>query len=509
MQSLSKYILTALTVLAVGTACKKDLGNYDYVQVGLPVIDTTGIGNPYYIERYTSLQIDPEIRYEGGNTAALKYQWLIYTPPTGSTSTTDFRVLSQERTLNVPIGEKVGEYRVELIVTDTTNQLKVNMIFSVSVSVGIEYGILVLHSNADSSDVDFITTANAVPVAGIAPKWLKNIYSSSTGSKLPGTPRFIAQERRSYTTQNWITAGSNNHLVRMNGADFSLMREDNNIFRRSDATIAPEAFMLLNNSYSALINAGRLHVYTTTYEVDALFSASIPGDYELAPYLAHGTSSALVAPVYDKKYGKFIHPASMVGSMIDFLAPASGTTPAFDLRNIGKDMLYMDRGFSSYTHAFFKDKTGSGYWLYLINFNKSDDGNLAIGIRDMSALPEINKAQFFQSSESGFIDLYATDRTIYTYNYEGTNTASVAFDGFPAGETITCMKIYKPRPNYNLTAAEGNILYVGTWNGTQGKVYELSLNGLSGTIAATPMNVFEGLGKITDISAKARGAGTY
>ena len=510
MKFISRYILPATLLLLTLSACKKDLGDYDYTKVGIPVIDTAGIGNPYYIERYASLQIDPAISYEGGDTKALRYQWLLYPNVTGSTNTNiEIKTISTEKTLNVPVTEKVGEYRVELIATDTTNQLKVNMIFTVVVSVGIEYGILVLHSEQDSADVDFITTTNAVPVAGITPKWLKRIFSASTGSKIAGAPRFIAQERRSNTTQNWITAGSAGHIARLSGSDFSLVREDKSLFRRSDAVIDPQAFMLLGNSYSALINAGRLHLYTTVYETDALFSGAVPGDYELAPYLAQSSYYSIVAGVYDQKHGKFIHPASLVGSMIDFIAPPDSIHPPFDLRNIGKDMLYMDRGFNGYTHAFFKDKTGSGYWLYVINFNTSDNGNLAVSASNMSMLPEISAAKFFQASEQGYADLYATDRKIYTYDYQGTNNATLAFDGFPAGETITCMKIYKPNPNFNLTAVHGSILYVGTWNGQQGKVYEFQLNAISGQITPTPLNVFEGFGRVADISAKARGAGTY
>lgn len=509
MKLISRYTLPALLLLAFG-ACKKDLGDYNYTNVGMPVIDTAGIGNPYYIERYATLQIDPAINYEGGDTKALRYQWLLYPLITGSTNTNiPIKTISTEKTLNFPINEKVGEYRAELIVTDTTNQLKANMIFTVVVSVGIEYGILVLHADQDSADVDFITTANAVPVPGITPKRLQRIFSASTGSKIAGTPRFIAQERRSQSTQNWIMAGSAGHIARLSGSDFSLMREDRSLFRRSDAVVDPQAFMLLGNGYSALINAGRLHIYTTTYETDALFSGSVPGDYELAPYLAQASNYSVVAGVYDQKHGKFIHPASIAGSMIDFIAPPDSIQPPFDLRNIGKDMLYMDRGFNGYTHAFFKDKTGSGYWLYVINFNTSDNGNLAISASNMSALPDISAAKFFQSSEQGYVDLYATDRKIYTYDYQGTNTATLAFDGFPAGETITCMKIYKPNPGFNLTDVQGRILYVGTWDGQQGKVYEFQLNAISGQITSTPLNVFDGFGRVADINAKARGAGTY
>jgi hypothetical protein len=505
-----RYITIAFAAILLLNACKKDLGNYSYTTVNIPEIDTAGMGGPKYVERYKTLNIHPAINYENGNKAALKYEWIIYPYTVGSTTTIiPPRQLATTLSLDAAITEKVGEYRLELIVTDTVNKLKANVVFPVTVSVGIEYGVMVLHTKDDSSDVDFLITADAVPVAGIMPGRLRNIYAASTGERFPGVPRFIAQERRSFSTQNWIVLGSDQHLSRMNGADFSLMREDKSFFRRADAVVAPEAYMMLNNSNSAFINNGKLHLFTTVYEIDALFGGAVPGDYELAPYLAHATSFGLTAVVYDKKNYKFIHPASMNGSMIDFIAPAENSNHAFDLRNIGKEMLYMDRGFNSYTHAFFKDRTGAGYWLYVANFNKSDDGNLVIGAYDMSNLPDVANAKFFQSSELGYVDFYATGRSIYSYDYQGTNTATLVFDALPAGETITCMKIYKPRPNSNLSTVEGRLLYVATWNGTEGKVYEFALNGISGQITTPALNVFDGFGKITDLSAKARGAGTY
>ena len=487
-------------------ACKKDLGNYSYTDVPIPVIDTAGIGNARFVERYGMLDINPTVNYK--NESALKYQWTMHEYVTGSASPTKAsRIISTSRHLNALITETVGEYRLELLITDTVNALKANTLFSISVSAGLEYGVMVLHGTADSSDVDFLVTANAVPIAGITPRRLSGLYKASTGARFPGAPRFISQERRSSSTQNWITLGSDKHLSRMSGADFSLIRADKQYFRRADAVIAPEAYGFLVSSYTALINDGKLHIYNTTYEVDGLFGGAIDGDYKLAPYIAYQTASSLLVVVYDQKNGRFVRPSGMGGFMVDFTAPAANAP--FNHRQIGKDMLFMDRGFSNYTHSFFKDRTGNGYWLYISNFNKADDGTLAIAAYDMTNLPEIASAKFFQTSELGYVDFYATERKVYTYTYQNANAATVAIDNLPAGETITCMKLYKPRPNSNLTAVEGTLLYVATWNGTQGKVYEYKVNGNSGQITTPAAQVFDGFGKITDISAKARGIGLY
>ncbi|MGV3764607.1 MAG: PKD-like family lipoprotein [Chitinophagaceae bacterium] len=506
-----KNIISALFIgcAMLMAGCKKDKGNYDYTTVPMAVIDTAGIGQPRYLERSQLLDIDPVIRYEGGNINALKYQWLIYPYVVGSAATTPSKVISNEKRLNVPIGEKVGEYRLELVVTDTTNLLKSNTVFSVVVSAGIEYGWIVLHGNSEGSDVDFMVTANAVPVAGITPKRLRNMYSANVGEKIPGTPRFIAQNRRTNSLANWITIASSEQFSRMSGADFSLVRENAAFFRRSDEVIDPQAYLLTSSSNDALINNKRLYLFNTTYETDARFGTSVPGDYELAPFMAYMVGFNYPVVVYDQKNGRFARPASTFGAMIDFNAPANPATAAFDLRSIGMDMLFMDRGFSSYTHAFFKSRTGNAYWLYIANFNSSDNGQLAVAKYDMSALPEIASAKFFQTSELGYVDWYATEDKIYAYDFQTTNTAKVVFSGFPAGEKITSMKVYKPRPNFNLSTVEGRLMYVATWNGTEGKVYEFALNGISGEITATPLNTFTGMGKVADMTAKARGSGTY
>ncbi|WEK35631.1 MAG: PKD-like family lipoprotein [Candidatus Pseudobacter hemicellulosilyticus] len=507
-----QHILLAGGLLILAAACKKDKGNYSYHDYFAPVVDTAGIGGPRYIEPKSYLVIEPPVSYASGDTGVLRYQWIFYPYITGSGSNNiPVRTIGSSRQLNALIEDKVGEYRAELIVTDTSNQMKVNMIFPVVVSAGIEYGFVVLHSKDDGSDVDFITTGNNAPIAGIVPRHIRNMYSEVAGGKFTKDARFIVQDRRTGANQNWLLIGGAAHLSRMSGRDFSLMRQDAAFFRRPNEVIDPQAQILMTNGYNALINHGKLQMYSTTYDEDALFGEPNDGDYELAPYLSFNTTYALFAAVYDEKYGKFIRPSVLYGPMGDFKPPSvnPATPQAFDLRNIGKTMLYMDAAFNGHTHAFFKDRSGDGRWLYVVNFNKADDSAMAVMKKDMSALPEIGNALFFQASEQGYIDLYATDRKIYAYDYQGTNTASVVYDGLPAGETITKMKIYKPRPADNLSAVTGRLLYVATWNGTEGKLYEFSLNPLSGQVGTTPLNTYTGFGKIVDMNAKARGAGTY
>lgn len=502
------FCVGLLVILAA--SCKKDLGNYDYTKVNAPVLDTTGIAATYSIERYANLSIDPKIAKNGIDTTNLSYQWTLY-KATVTTGQLNIPVqLSKLRKLNVPIGEPIGIYKVELVVTDTKNALKTNVVFDVSISAGMEYGLLVMHTAGGTSDVDFLVTKNAVPITGVAEKRLRNLYQQGTGARLDGEGRFISLSRRTSFTAfvtNWITVGTSSHLQRVNGNDFTFLREDQGMFLRPGQVINPQAHDLSDiSSYETLINDGKLYYTNSTDQLGAAFSAPLSGDYALAPFTVNACASALVSVGYDQKNGRFIRPSSATsGVLTPFRAPASIDQP-FDLTNIGKDMVGMDRGISNYTLSFFKDKSGAGRWLYVVNFNKSDDGLLGVASYNMTNLPDVANAIFYQANKSSNSCYYATPTKIYRYDYVGANTASSAFE-VPAGETITAMKVYKPTPNFNLTTADGRILYVGTWNGTQGKLYELAIDPTTAVINTTPLNVFDGFGKIISISPKPRGAG--
>lgn len=501
------FPLTLMAILALMLySCKKDLGNYDYTNTDMPVVDTTAIGGRYSVIRYTNLKIDPKVSMASKSAQELSYQWLIYRQGSSSNSNPIVaKELSTQRVLDVALSETVGDYYVELIVTDPQTVLKKSVIFNVAISAGMDNGWLVLYESNGGGDVDMLITKNAVPTL-TQTSWLKNIYSQSMGGVMTGVPRFISQSRRTtfaVPVMNWITVASSTGIHRMNGNDFSLMRENTAMFRRAEV-INPQNLALTDFSLAeVLINNGKLHFHQLVNDLDALFGGSVTGDYELAPYIAKGSGSAVIAALYDQKNSRFIRPFN--GEALVFKAPVGPGQP-FDLSNIGKDMLYMDLGFNSYTNAFFKDKSGTGRYMYTINFNKADDGAQGVAAYNMSSLPDIQNAKFFQSGELGYVVYYASEDKIYLYDYFGTNTARVAFS-VPAGEKITSMKIFKPKPNVNLTTTDNRLMYLATWDGSRGRVYELGLNPISGEITQAPLEKFEGLGKVVDMSPKVRGTG--
>ena len=80
------------------------------------------------------------------------------------------------------------------------------------------------------------------------------------------------------------------------------------------------------------------------------------------------------------------------------------------------------------------------------------------------------------------------------------------------------MMIYNPSTYIMSSLADvaGTLLYVATWNGTEGKVYEFAITRntcemnnttAGGSNRKAPLNVFGGMGKVVSMCMKLEGTG--
>lgn len=509
-------ILVCIGVMITITGCFDDKGNYDYQNITIPDIDTTGLKTTYTVEQFKNLVIDPNITYDG-DPENLAYEWLIYVRSFASNAPPSTAIAST-KILDRTMAETPGTYIVELIVTDTKTDIKDNLKFTVSVESSVEAGWLVLHTHNGQSDVDFLLTRNAVPTVP-TDKWMKNVYTAANGHPIPGEGRFITQTRNNSFYLNYINAGTSGSLVRASGADLYKVNDETNIFMRGNIPVNSQAHAYHGN-YEAFITDGAL--YMINYQLSAVKSPATIGYYtpvsygfKLAPFIPDmssassttSTSSYNAGVFYDMDNRRFMR---VPYTFAVFILTNFTTQPAgvFDINNIGKDILYMERAYLNYTYAFFKDTSGNGRWLYVADFYNADAGTVAKAAYNMTGLPDIENAKFFQCGDLGYVAYYATDNTIYTYDYYGANTAKIAYNAFSAGEVITSMKIYKPKTYNGLTDVNNRLLYVATWNEASqtAKVYEFAIDPTSGNITQQPLNVFEGFdGKIVDMCRKVKG----
>lgn len=502
-------IIIILFLVSFQFSCKKDKGNYDYTKPVTPSVSNAGLQASYALNQSAQLIINPVVNY-AGDTNNLSYQWIAYRsgiiavigPPT---------ILSTEKNLNVKLTLVPASYFLELIVTDKTTGVKVNTRATMNISAGMEVGWLVLHSLNNKSEVDFIVTKSIQPAA--VARRDSDLFTATTGAKMDGEGRFISQTRRGSSDFNFINVGTNTSFQRMHGFSFAFINKDQQLFRRPLETINPQAH-ISNTTAELYINDGKLYPGFLSFIQDSYYSGPFRGDYYLEPIINFYHYNSYGAIVYDRMAAKFMY--SSMSTMMDlsflmFRAP-SVPSPLFDLNNMHDKLLYMETGFSNYTYAFFKKEDNTGFRLNVINFSKADDGNLPVASYDMTSLPEIENALFFDVGTIGNVALYATGKAIYRYDYSGTKLAYKQFDGFAANEVITDIELFKSEKNANntindFTTTNNTVLFVATWDGTQGKVYEFSINPASGVLHPVPVNTYTGFGKVKHMAFKFRGTG--
>ena len=186
---------------------------------------------------------------------------------------------------------------------------------------------------------------------------------------------------------------------------------------------------------------------------------------------------------------------------------------AYDMTAIGeKTCLYMDRGYSNesawYGYAVMKDKSTNEHSCYVYVTNTAISGCYGIAVLDLAACEEIEKAQYYAFGRRGPVLYYATNTAIYKVNYD-LNTqevvpASDAAWTCPAGETITSVRMFVEDGLDLEESADSKYLLVSTYNGSEGKLYVLGADVVSGSLSIEPMEIFIGFGEIKDVVFKSK-----
>ncbi len=491
---MSKYmVMLAITVLFA--ACLKDEGNYDYIKLPDFRIDTVGQQTLFEVQQsLTPLVIHPKLVFDG-DEADLTYLWRLY----GGEN--KFDTLSFERVLNAPISRPAGvTYTVELQVTKKSNNLSTLMRYQVSVVSALSSGWLVAYEKDGGTDVDVIRAPEFI--SGVRDTVIRNVFSKANGSALPGTPVSVLYLS---TTLSYLYTSETG--VKLQNTDFQKVQNFNQIFVGSvPQTIKPEGFWPGTFYRGALINDGDVY----WMDSDVLIARVIVDDkgYEAAPFVYYNYA----------KFGGFYDQLNMRFLTIEQYSSQAGkyanaaSSARFNLNNIGKKLLFIERGFGAtsndpHKYAFFKDVTGNGRYLYVIS--TSTPANPDIAAINISAAPNISDARFYAVGNLGPCAFYATSGTVYNFiiDYSG-NTISSPVAGFkaPAGEEITCMKLFKGQGTTSgvgsiNTANESKFMYVATWNGSEARVYLLGVNVTSGELTS-PLKTWAVGGKVGDMNYK-------
>lgn len=547
---MKKIILCLMLLPALFTSCYKDEGNYDYKELNEITVDTVGVKTSFVIDQYDSLVIEPKINFSLSALpeTALAYRWIMYSDAWGKDDTETIE-LSTERNLNVQITAPASAtpYAVRLYITNKNDGSSYEMKYTVTVQPSVVSGILALHQDADGVDFDYIATAGAVMID--KNKHMRNVVSSILDRKLSGNAAMVSSVRVNYTTLiNRVYVATDEEFMQFSGYDFAYECDKNELFydvpsrlqlskvKREGQT--PYCTILVNDGSVYNINNQASQKWSNTFSDPLRPSSSLGERIIVSPYyyIPDANFPMASAIFYDELGKRFVRLPKTFYETEEIVSFDPQVSTAFDVNNVGKDLIWLGKGYNN--HAFAVMTDGSSRELYRADFNKAEtiydeDGSpeyneelndLALRIYDLSSLTDINKAKFYDLGLYATQFMYATDRDIYVVSISGSNVRCEKINrDFPEGEEITALMIWNPDMNImrSLETTRGKYLYVATWNGEEGKVYEFKIARNTGRMdndipdefgnvdAAAPVNVFDGMGKVTDLCIKLQGKDNF
>ena len=536
-------------------ACYEDKGNYDYTELNEISVVSPTAGTYFAIDRYDILHIEPQLAFTQGtmDDSQLDFLWEMYLDDWANTESKAV-VLGRERILDAMISrpESTTDYALVLTVTEKQTGAAYRTKYRVAIQPSVLSGLMVLQDDQGRCRLDYLASTYAEP-SFVENRHIKDVYAvNNDGTSLAGTPRgvsFSLVEKSSYEPQvKNLYVWTDRQAARISSSDFSLEHMDNDLFM-----VAPEKIDVTNIDRSGrysyctiMLNDGQAHALNqqATLSFGYQFSrplkpnSSIEGNLRFAPFVYQpdlfGSQTGYCAILYDQIGKRFVKVASNYDAEPALFAfnqqEEANITSLFDVNHVGLDMVWMGKNYGSIACAVFTD--GNKRYLYRMRFNvtstttDSQSGEEVInpmvyrqayGKDDFSAATEGDQARFFECGRFAVNTfMYATTRNIYTYDFNAKR-AILLNDPFPEGEEITAMHIYNVEYyTANLQNVSGTLLYVATWNGTEGKVYEFPINrttlrfnnrdNADGNLKA-PYNVFSGFSKVVDMCVKPQGRG--
>lgn len=497
MKILHTRFLVVLLCMWTLSSCYKDKGNYDYTD-----INTVTLGDPindsYYVLQFDTLRLNPVISQTiPVEENALQYEWSIRKVD-NSVAIPSFEIviLSNERNLDAPITVAPGTYRLIYKVTDPNTEISSYLFYEVVVGTNFSQGWLVLQQFEQESTADvslLVQTSESERV-------IHHVYESVNGVPLHASTSRMGMGSILIPKEYYFLSDEDG--VEIDRNSFAKIKDFDDWFFTAPTVAKPSVYSVFSPPTNTtrtgiMVNDGLVHIKRYGgFPGSVLFGGSLLYEndinYSMAPYFMVGDHSTALymGAFYETISKRFVALKGPAGALTATLEafPTPGADAPFDPNNIGMDLIYAGPTNTNYLYsAMLRDAAGDHY-VYQLNLLNAQVAGLKTKM-NISVSGDVSAVE--NSRSLGYI-YYAVQNKIYLYQI-GPNSASEIFS-FPAGEEVTKIKI---DPNYAISK-----MMVGTWNGTEGKLYDFTLS-VTGTFEnGTYNSSYDGLGKIVDIMYK-------
>jgi hypothetical protein len=457
-----KLIFILAIMAGLYTACKKDLGNYDYHPPSEPMLSEFK-DSTFAALLGDSLILKPKITLADANPSTdLSYEWQI-------TVQEELRAaVHQGFPLRIIYNLGPGLRTAKLIITDKRNGLKYNIPFKIMGSTEFTKGKIILSDDNGTTKLSFVKPDNKTVIP--------DIYNAFHKETLPNNPvelYFADPLPYQPITQQQFWVLCNDQTKKSPLLDAStLLRKNyfNDQFFTPPGTIVPGHIESYQGTVPTGVVNGKMYVGVTSTAPFApdygKFANEQAGDYNLSKYFSFVGSFYFAFDTKTKGFVTFAGDGSYLGK--DYVVDPAGTS--FDPKNIGMDLLYMQTGQAGTYYAFFKATDGTIYELgFTYQFDSVNKKIKAEYKRIFKGASLITADTKWQRNSLNVFYFTANDKI---YRYNPLNEDLRALDADFGGKKVSMLKI----------SADDNTLTVGT----AGSVYTVDVSvGKNGVITQT------------------------
>lgn len=505
---MKKNLLILMLGVFLCYSCLDDTGNYSYSELTPIEIDSSGMLAAYRVTQADYLVIDPQVK-QGVDDSNLAYEWRIFQgspQPNEETGKVVDDVVGKKRKLNYKVETPIGNYSLSLKVFDKSNGVFETIVRPLTVESFAPAGMMVMHGDADSCDVSILVNNRIISDAS-KDEVLHNVFSTTNGHRVDGAPGMVGFTWNGPRVYVGTHGGKGGCLAKASNlgfvCDYAEMFEETlggtNIDFQSCQTNGADWWM---------VNAGKVHYVQGGMPSFIQFGIAAWGEsYYAEPYIATLAARGYSRGVfYDRIGRRFLWcDASM---MVQKFKPA-GATAAFDMGNVGKDMVYAEHGVDKKYYCVMRDPDSqTAYSLYECDLSAQDDGNRGIGKYDLSGCEGLADARGYTFGKHNKLFFYASDTEIKLCNFGSGNTSETVYtlpaELVDAGYKISMINLFAVYLGGSITSESGKNLYIGVYNESSedGKLLECPIVVTSGAILADQVKTYDGFKKITHLSYK-------
>lgn len=459
---MKKQLFYLVSIVLLLTACAKDKGNYDYVDVPSPTV--AHMDSLYTVVIGDSLIISPSITInsKGGNNYSL--HWSVAVPEL--LSSIDF----DGKELHMLFALGATSYNARLTITDENNGQKYFRNFVIKGVTEFTKGTVILSTLADHSALSFVTTGDSL---------MSDIYGKLNTTPLPpGGVQLCGPLNHNltdaYVDKIWVRyTGNGSGVVNVNTTNM-LKQGDllSNFFGDPGAVNAEGLYETSGGTANGIFSGQFYWGYTYTYgkapEYGKWGTSLIPinsSKYYLSNQFVQTDAYQLGFDTLTHSF-MWIGPGNTFFGNINLMVTPPADTSIFNPTKLKKDIVYMHR-FSD--DKMFAVADSAGKKKFELRFAVQFQGILMFSPQSMTRFKgdSLVTANTLWDSSPLSITYFTSGSDIYAYNLDNKFLTKLATSF--SGQTISMLKVMDEGATLAV-GVPGKVVYLNTSTGHNGDI---------------------------------------